>query len=261
MVGRIDKENHRFSCGVRGRYGHCICGESLMIRRIPHSPRAPQAAHRRARSARAGSVGSAAAGFTLVKMMIVVTIVGVMATLVGPGLNAFMADSRSARAAEDLVRLVRHTRARVQHSRLAHLMLFEADHEDVGRVRVWEGMNDHCRTTPWELAIDGTAAQGHAPVDVLDMLDYNSGSSRITLTARQGATSTTNIDNVAVCFQPNGQTLESLVDTAPADFSVTAVATTFTQHRQSYIFTVELEGGRVPREVLLPPGGMARMRL
>lgn len=229
-----------------------------MIRQFPHQPRASRTAVGRVGTAR---VGDRTAGFTLVEMMVVVAIIGVMATLVGPGLSEFMADSRASRAAEDLIRLVRHTQARVQHTRLAHLMLFEADHEDVGRVRVWEGMNDHCRTTPWKLAISGTVAQGHAPVDVLDMVDYNSGTRLITLTARKGAGSTTAITNAAVCFQPNGQTLESLEDDTPDELTATTVATTFTQHRESYIFTVVLEDGRLQREVLLPPGGTARMRL
>lgn len=206
--------------------------------------------------------------------MLAISIIGVMAALMAPGLSEFLADARASSASEDLVRLARHTRARVQETGLAHLMLFEgAATGGLGRVRVWEGMNDHCRTTPWANTVNGTVAQGHAPVEDLDMLRYNqsAGASEsptkddadrqvIRLTAAQGGSA---VASFGLCFQPNGQTLQSNHN-VPTDFTA-AVATTFVVQRVPLLFTFNrtvngTEHG-VPREILFPPGGAARMRL
>ena len=118
------------------------------------------------------------AGFTLIELMIVITIMGTMAAMIAPGVGEFIADSRAAAASEALVRISRHMQARTQQTGLAHLLVFSAGNNDgggLGVVRVYEGMNNHCRQTPWEQTIQGTVENGHAPVDVLDMSsgEYN----------------------------------------------------------------------------------------
>jgi prepilin-type N-terminal cleavage/methylation domain-containing protein len=111
-------------------------------------------------------------GFTLIELMIVITIMGAMAAMIAPGIGEFLADSRAAGAAEALVRISRHMQARTQQTGLAHLLVFGSNNNDgggLGVVRVYEGMNNHCRQTPWAQTISGNANDGHAPVDVLDL--------------------------------------------------------------------------------------------
>src|SRR4051812_38372508 len=119
-------------------------------------------------------------GYTLLEMSIVVLIMGAMAAMIAPGLGEFMADARASGASEELIRLDRVIRARVNQTGLAHLMLFQASDDaagsnGLGRIRVWEGMNNHCNQTPWLQTINGAATLGHVPVDALDMGDsaYN----------------------------------------------------------------------------------------
>ena len=154
--------------------------------------------------------------------MIVVTIMGTMAAMIAPGVGEFLADARAASASEALVRMNRHMQARTQQTGLAHLMVFTASSGDgggLGVVRVYEGMNNHCRQTPWAQTINGTVANGHAPVDVLDLSsgEYNpapAGSSptvddrdRQVISLRvAGAVGAP--DAAVICLEPGGTVLE-----------------------------------------------------
>jgi prepilin-type N-terminal cleavage/methylation domain-containing protein len=208
-------------------------------------------------------------GFTLLELMVVITVMGTMAALLAPGIGEFMADARASSATEDLVRLSRHVRARAQETGLAHLMMFGSTTNDtggLGRIRVYEGMNNHCRTTPWPQTINGTISDGHAPVQVVDMLLYNpmpSGrnpsvddASRqvIAMTAQ---TSTGVVDTVNLCYEPSGATFEGAADTSLAGF-------VFTRQIANIKLTVTRKVNSVQRgmtrEVNFPPGGIARFR-
>ena len=116
------------------------------------------------------------AGFTLIELMIAITIMGALVAMVAPGIGEFWADARAASATEDLVRLTRHMRARTQETGLAHMLVFNGTGNESGGlriVRVYEGMNNHCRQTPWQQTITGTDANGHAAIEVLNMASGN----------------------------------------------------------------------------------------
>jgi prepilin-type N-terminal cleavage/methylation domain-containing protein len=160
-------------------------------------------------------------GFTLVELMIVITIMGTMAAMIAPGIGEFLADARAASAAEALTRITRHMQARTQQTGLAHLLLFTAETGEgsLGVVRVYEGMNNHCRQTPWTQTVKGTFDQGHAPVDVLDLRagEYNPGVTKLEDQNRQvismfvrGAAGT---DRAAICVEPGGAVWEGVAST------------------------------------------------
>src|ERR1700753_1681156 len=99
--------------------------------------------------------------FTLRELMIAITIMGTMAALMAPGIAEFLADTRASAATEDLIRLSRHVRSRAQETGLAHLIVFDASNGisgALGRILVYEGMNNHCRQTPWPQTLSGTVA-------------------------------------------------------------------------------------------------------
>ncbi len=195
--------------------------------------------------------------------MLVIMIIGIMTALVGPGLGAMVADNRQSSATEEIVRLHRHVRARVNATGLAHMVIFSAAaNGGLGTLTVWEGMNNGCSTTRWQSALDvGSDANGHFPTDRLLMDVWNpktgsaptssdSGRHVITLRARRGATATTDF---ALCFQPNGQSFEDQsVDTTWA----------FTPQRAAYVLEVErrMNGIRqgLNRRVVFPLSGTAR---
>lgn len=208
-----------------------------------------------------------AQGFSLIELMMVVSIIGVMTALIGPGLSSFLADTRASGAAEAVVRVQRQVRARVTATGLAHLLVYSATaNNNLGTLNVYEGMNNHCATTPWAATMDANAAtNGHFPVEQLLMDLYNrtrdgtapaaSDSSRqvIRLIARQGDFAGTPLTGFGLCFQPNGQTFE--------DTTVDATWT-FTPHRATYLFEIWRRVNSVKqgldRRIILPPGGNAR---
>jgi prepilin-type N-terminal cleavage/methylation domain-containing protein len=209
-------------------------------------------------------------GFTVIELMIVVLIISVMAMLIGPGISEFISDTRAASAAEELVRLQRHIRARVEQTGLAHMMVFSAaGSNNLGTVTVWEGMNNHCSTTPWTQALTNGSANNHFPVEQVNMADYNPTSAGnaaandsnrfvIQLTAQTGVT-TGNAGTVVsafnLCFQPNGLTLLGTSAT-PWGFAQYVNPVTFFV-RRTYNGTQH----GVTRWVLYPPGGSARLRI
>jgi prepilin-type N-terminal cleavage/methylation domain-containing protein len=209
-------------------------------------------------------------GFTLLELMIVITVMGTMAALLAPGIGEFMADARASSATEDLVRLSRHIRSRAQETGLAHLMVFGRTSNDrggLGIFRVYEGMNNHCRTTPWPQTIGGSLSDGHAPVETLDMLTYNPSGKGLNPTVgdadRQviAVTAQTGTDPsptaVILCSEPGGTTYEGATDASLAGFAFTrqTVNIKFTITR-----TVNSEQHGITREVNFPPGGVARFR-
>lgn len=215
-------------------------------------------------------------GYTLLELAIVVMIMGTMAALVAPGLSEALADSRANGAAEEMVRINRVIRARVNQSGLAHLLLFRASDDvdgsyGLGRVEVWEGMNNRCTQTPWKDTIDGDPADGHMPVEVLDLgtsaynLPFGGRAPRLDDVGRQVVRLFAGAEETAamLCFEPGGATY-----TAAADATVGVIAYKFTPQTEAVRFTVRrsiAQAGEDPltrgvdRVVLFPAGGNGRM--
>jgi prepilin-type N-terminal cleavage/methylation domain-containing protein len=216
-------------------------------------------------------MGRRHAGFTLLELMIVVTVMGTMAALMAPGIGEFLADARASGATEDMIRLSRHVRSRVQQTGLAHLLVFSglpADSGGLGRVRIYEGMNNHCRQTPWSQAIDGTVDNGFTTTDQIDLAD-SSYNAPVGGTAAKKADMNRQVialsvvgslrapDTAVICFEPSGATFEGIADASSASFAFTAQTTpiVFTVTR-----SVSGEQRGANREVVFPAGGAARFR-
>jgi len=211
------------------------------------------------------------AGFTLLELMIVVTVMGTMAALLAPGIGEFLADARAASVSEDLVRISRHVRARAQESGLAHLLVFSgaaSDSGGLGRVRIYEGMNNHCRQTPWPQTVGGSAADGHAPVEVLDLsassfnpVGSSNGpsiddSNRQVISLRvAGAVGAP--DAAVICYEPSGATWQGASTSTSIGFAFTrqVLPITFTISRR-----VDSVLRGADRNVVFQPGGIARFR-
>jgi prepilin-type N-terminal cleavage/methylation domain-containing protein len=209
-------------------------------------------------------------GFTLLELMIVITVMGTMAALLAPGIGEFMADARASSASEDLVRLSRHLAARTRETGLAHLLIFGRTSNDsggLGRVRVYEGMNNHCRSTPWPQALAEVEDDGHAPIEIVDMAKYNfrksSSPATIDDANRQvialGVSNSLGApDTAVICFEPSGATYEGSSATA------TSTGFAFTRQAKAIRFTVTRkvngEDRGLSRDVLFPPGGIARFK-
>jgi prepilin-type N-terminal cleavage/methylation domain-containing protein len=218
-------------------------------------------------------------GFTLFELSVALLIMGSMAALAAPGLGEMMSDSRASAAAEELVRLHRVIRARVNDTGLAHLLTFSAaanagGSQGLGQFRLYEGMNNRCRQTPWMQTINGTPAQGHTPIEIVDLASsqYNIAPSsgvgptatdtgRHVVIARVGAGAIA----ATLCFEPGGTSY-----TGATDGTSTAIGFTFTPQATPVIFAVTrsitMSGGTresrgVDRRVIFPAGGNGRFRI
>jgi prepilin-type N-terminal cleavage/methylation domain-containing protein len=194
-------------------------------------------------------------GFSLLELMIVIVVMGIITAMIAPGLNEFMADGRHSAAAEQLLRLHRSVRARVSETGLAHLVRFDsAASGGRGAMQVFEGMNNHCITTPWNDAVVNGAANNHFVVDSYDMDDFNKGAHRVVLTASTAAAGA--VAALDLCFQPNGMVYRRNSAGATWTFISLPEPVLFTITR-----TVDSVGRGVPRQVIFPIGGNARLRI
>jgi prepilin-type N-terminal cleavage/methylation domain-containing protein len=220
------------------------------------------------------------AGFTLFELTVALLIMGTMSALAAPAIGEYMSDARATAATDELVRLNRVIRARVNETGLAHLLRFSstnnaAGSNGLGLIQVWEGMNNHCRQTPWNQTINGTLANGHFALEQLDLANsaYNSKSGSAPSasdTGRQVIRVSATVGGAAVaslllCFEPGGRTFTAVTDgTAPQ------VGFTFTDQTAPITFSVtrtytpsggSVQARGVVREVVYPVGGNGRFRL
>jgi hypothetical protein len=130
-------------------------------------------------------------------------------------------------------------------------------------------MNNHCRQTPWRQAIDGIVADGHAPVESLDLGEsrYNqpTGGEAPTIDDRDRQVISLRVsgaigapDAAVLCVEPSGTVWEGALEpTAAAGF-------VFTRPRNPVVFTVSRKVNSVvrgrDRTVLFQTGGIARFR-
>jgi type II secretory pathway pseudopilin PulG len=208
-------------------------------------------------------------------MAIVVLIMGSMAAMIAPGLSQWMADARASAAAEDLLRIGRVVRARVNDTGLAHLLVFRGSDDamgskGLGRVQVWEGMNNHCNQTPWMQTINGLPANGHQQIDGMDLgsSEYNlpvggvapsaADSGRQVIVLSQDLDLDPKATAIALCFEPGGMTFTGVSATSDIGF-------TFTPQTAPVTFTVTRSVGGVKRgvdrQIVFPASGNGRLRL
>lgn len=141
-------------------------------------------------------------GFTLLELMIVVTIIAVSAALAAPAITQAMSIARADRANHDVVRLVRQARSEAMAYGRAYLV--HLDTTGNGRVELWRGASSACRLENWTTTMGaGPCASPSTPggncVDYVDSLLYTVGGDGVTLSMPG-----TRYD---ICFSPNGDAL------------------------------------------------------
>ena len=197
----------------------------------------------RQRALRPSAPSPRQAGFTLLELMVVVTIIGVVAALAAPSIGTALANRRTNELALDVVRLVRNGRSAAAGHGVAHMLRVQDD----GNFSLWRGTSDRCNSNEWATI---TADECLPTMPRCDMAVFPVvGDSTYAATISGGAR--------ALCFEPSGRMLWSTTAGVAADFSSVAPAT------GGFQVTVSRSSGGatagVPKLVVIPFGGDARI--
>jgi|GEM_PF-1657634 len=196
-------------------------------------------------------------GFTIVELMVVVTIIAVVSALVLPGAVQVLRERRAQQAAVSVLDIARETRTRAMYRGMAHTLVIQSAGSAL-RLESWEGTSSSCRLSQFGGGLFNAA-------DRVYTLDLSSAAfARDNIGAQVSVPS--GASYVQICFTPLGVAFFStspIADgTLPAsvwsnDSGVIGTGGGFVvdvyQRRGS------VDGG-VRRRVVIPLSGMPRMR-
>jgi prepilin-type N-terminal cleavage/methylation domain-containing protein len=201
-------------------------------------------------------------GFTLVELMIVVTIIGLSVVAFAPGFSRAMAEREVSFATREILRIAKRARTESLGYRRAYLMYVNpgASDSDAPRVQLLRAPNNSCVAQAWDTlqATCDTPAIGRPCVEDVDFgSDVNFSSSGFTVRALEEATDgSTSSQDRALCWAPNG-----LVYTRSPAVLTTPLAETNASNTVNggVLFKLSLwqDGGQIGRDhrVLIPLGG------
>lgn len=181
------------------------------------------------------------AGFTLLELMISVTIIGVMVTLARPGVSSWRANSRQYDLTNRIALLARSAIGRAAESGVAHQVSYD-DNGGAYTMRLQRGMTRRCRQTPW-------GVNPNPDLEVVDSVGQNTGVTDILVNFDLGAGAVNTVD---VCYEPSGRMYINLTPAAPVYTRRTAAVT---------VDITRADGTGAARQVVLPAGGYPRVRL
>lgn len=182
--------------------------------------------------------GMSQSGFSLVELMVVVSIIGIMAAGIAPAITSALADGRASNAAVDLVRLGGRARSEATFTGLAHRITYLANQErGFGRVDLFRGVNNRCNMQTW----------GGTLIDSVILNQFNFGNTHvINVNPAADYQTQTQID---ICYQPDGAMLVRLGGGGAFAMPPT----------DGVGFNITRSPGGVTRQVFFPYGGAARI--
>lgn len=196
------------------------------------------------------------AGYTIVELMVVVTIIGTGAALTVPGAMSAMAEQKAAEVARRLVRMGKRAQAEASASRRAHVIWFNSQTND-GRVVFGRGRNASCNRQDWAALFGGTCGQGNYVLDVLEADDPDLSFSGWNMRFRE----VNDALEFALCYTPAGIVWHS-DQLGNFQVSTNEIGQT-TSQGGGYRLEVQRRIGVTPqgviRKVIFPLGGMPRI--
>ena len=199
-------------------------------------------------------------GYTVIELMIVVTIISLAASMTVPGLIAGMADKKASMASRKLLLLGKKAQAEAHAYRRAHVLYFNSNNS--GTVRLIRGMHGSCLRHDWE-AMGDMVSTTCGGVD--DYCLWEIKANEVTmfegweLRVREPGGAT----EFALCYTPSGVVWHSDSLTTNFQEANTEIGGGATSAGGGYRLTVEklLDGAvnGVTRTIILPLGGTPRL--
>ncbi len=199
----------------------------------------------------------AAPGFSIVELMVVVTIISIVSALVMPSMLQVLRERKAQQAAVSVLDIVRETRSRAMYRGAAHTLAISTVGTSV-RLDAWEGTSSSCRLSTF----GGGLLDPTRRIYSLDLttaeFTRDGVAAQLTVPAAQSY--------VQICFTPLGVALFSTTPiadgTAPSavwsnDSATIGVGGSFV------LDVYQLRAGAVAgvrRRVVIPLSGMPRMR-
>ncbi len=198
-----------------------------------------------------------APGFTLVELMVVVTIIAVVSALVLPGAVQQMRERKAQQAATSVLDIVRETRSRAMYRGMAHTLVIQTAGTAL-RLESWEGTSSSCRLSQFGGGLFNAADRVYA-------LDLSSATF-----ARDNVAAQISIPSgasyIQLCFTPLGVAYFSTTAIADGTLPSSLWTNSSTAIGSGGGFVVDvyqrngaLDAG-VRRRVVIPLSGMPRMR-
>jgi prepilin-type N-terminal cleavage/methylation domain-containing protein len=145
-------------------------------------------------------------GYTLVELMIVVSIIGISVVAAVPAFSRAMADNRAGQAVRELVRMGRRARSETAAYLRVHLLWIQPQSQG-GFVSLIRGNTNSCLAQDWS-ALFSTGSCGNAGSPCLEQVDLSSSSYRSLYSTEimfeptgGGAVTPT---ATALCYAPDG---------------------------------------------------------
>lgn len=207
--------------------------------------------------------------YTLLELMVVITIIGIVAALAAPGVGKGMRERRKIRAAHEVVRTFQAARQLAIASGAAHMVRYNAAGAGGrGTFEVYRGTTNRCNTSPWDAGIGTTPAIVGSGCDgnlrcvrgaSFDPFEFEVTGTPYTISV--ALTSTGLGNTLDVCYEGTGVMSWRLVNTGYF-YDDPMIPGTTTGVLGAFTFTVSaLVNGADPgvvRRVIVPFGGEAR---
>lgn len=199
----------------------------------------------------------ASPGFTIVELMVVVTIIAVVSALVLPGAVQMMRERKAQQAAVSVLDIVRETRSRAMYRGMAHTLVIQTAGTAL-RLESWEGTSSSCRLSQFGGGLFNAADRVYA-------LDLSAASfARDNIVAQVSIP--TGATYVQLCFTPLGVAYFSTTPIPDATLPSAVWSNNSGAIGTGGGFVVDVfqrhgsvDGG-VRRRVVIPLSGMPRMR-